>query len=134
MLWGEHRDLIEKNPNLEYFKKKGIEVLFMTDPVDFFTIPYVTDFDEKPLKSTDKGEIDFKDNDSEKQLEESEKNDVIALFKEVLKDKVEDVVESKRLVDSPVTLVVGKSGFDPQMEKMMQIIDKTFTNTKKSSK
>lgn len=129
---GDHRDLIEKNPNLEYFKKKGIEVLFMTDPVDFFTIPYVADFDGKPLKSTDKAEIDFSaDKDDTKQLDETQKGSIINTFKDVLKDKVEDVKESKRLVDSPVTLVVGKSGFDPQMEKMMQMIDKTYTNSKK---
>ncbi len=131
-LSGQTRELVEKNPNLEYFKKEDIEVLLLTDPADIFTIPYLRDYKEKPIKSIDKADIDFsnKKSDSTK-IEEELKISVINKFKEILGDKVEDVVESSRLVDSPVTLVVGKTGLDAQMEKMLQMMDKNFSGSKR---
>lgn len=126
---GEHRELIEKNPNLEYFKKNDIEVIYLTDPVDYFTIPYINEFDKKPLKSIDKAEI--KNDSNNEEVNQEYKQSVIDVFKSVLGDKVEDVKESTRLVDSAVTLVTGSAGLDPQMEKMMQMLDKNFTSSKR---
>lgn len=126
---GEHRELIEKNPNLEYFKKNDIEVIYLTDPVDYFTIPYITEFDKKPLKSIDKAEI--KNDSNNEEINQEFKQSVIDVFKSVLGDRVEDVKESTRLVDSAVTLVTGSAGLDPQMEKMMQMLDKNFTSSKR---
>jgi molecular chaperone HtpG len=126
---GEHRDLIEKNPNLEYFKKNDIEVIYLTDPVDYFTIPYITEFDKKPLKSIDKADI--KNDTKNEDISEDFKKSVIDRFKAVLADRVEDVKESTRLVDSAVTLVTGNAGLDPQMERMMQMLDKNYTSAKR---
>ncbi|RME01270.1 MAG: molecular chaperone HtpG, partial [Calditrichaeota bacterium] len=56
---------------------------------------------------------------------------LIKVFKETLGDKVEDVIASKRLVDSPVTLVVGKQGMDRQVEKMMKMMNQDYTGSKK---
>ena len=131
---GEHRDIIERNPNLEYFKKHGIEVLFLTDPVDVFVIPSIDDYDEKPLKSIDKADIEVeKDEEQDKtdSLNESMASSFLGAWKEILIDKVEDVVASKRLVDSAVTLVVGKEGIDIQTEKMMKMFNKEYTGSKK---
>ena len=64
-------------------------------------------------------------------MTEDSSKSLIELFKDVLNDKVEDVLVSKRLVESPVTLVVGKEGLDAQMEKMMQYLDKEFTASKR---
>lgn len=130
---GNHRDIIIKNPNLEYFIKNDIEVLFLTDPVDVFTVPYIFNYKEKQLKSIDKADIDVgSDSESpDKKLTSDLMDELLKKFKEVLGDRIEDAVESKRLVDSPATLVVGKSGLDPQMEKMMQIMDKEFTASKR---
>jgi molecular chaperone HtpG len=129
---GDHRDIIEKNPNLEFFKKKGIEVLYLTDPVDVFTIPYIFEYEKKQLKSIDKADIDLnlEESTNEKLTDENSKS-LLDLFKEILGDKVENVIESKRLVDSAVTLVVGKEGLDPQVEKIMQYMDKNYSLSKK---
>ena len=67
----------------------------------------------------------------EEKLNENLAKSLIEVFKETLSDKVEDVVESKRLVDSPATLVVGKEGMDAQMEKMMKMMQKDFTGSKR---
>lgn len=127
----DHRDLIEMNPNLEYFRKNELEVLFLTDPVDMFTIPYIFEYDKKQLKSIEKADIDIKKENKEETTGDTGNKALLEKFKEVLGDKVEDVIESNRLVDSAVTLVVGKQGFDPQVEKMMQYIDKNFTHSKR---
>jgi len=136
-LSGEDRDIVEKNPNLEYFRKNDIEVLLLTDPVDVFVIPSINEYDKKPLKSIDKADIMLddekkgKDSKEEDLLNETMTNSLISVFKETLGGKVEDVTVSKRLVNSPVTLVVGKEGLDPQMERMMKIMNQEVTPRKK---
>ncbi|MBU4446333.1 molecular chaperone HtpG [bacterium] len=136
-LSGEDRDIVERNPNLEYFRKNDIEVLLLTDPVDVFVTPSINEYDKKPLKSIDQADITLddekKDKDSEENdsLNETMTNSLISVFKETLGDKVEDVTVSKRLVNSPVTLVVGKDGMDPQMERMMKIMNQEVTPRKK---
>lgn len=131
---GDYRDAIERNPNLEYFKKHDIEVLFLIDPVDIFIIPSIFEYDQKSLKSIDKADIELTKKDEEKEeegLTESVSKSLLTTFKEILLDKVEDVVASKRLVDSPVTLVVGKEGLDVQTERMMKMLNKDYTGSKK---
>ncbi len=132
-LMGENRELIEKNPNLEYFNKKGIEVIYLYDPVDVFTFPYIQNYDGKSIKSIDKADIDISSDDDIKKnaLGEEQCKTLLEFIKEKLGDKVENVIESKRLVESPVSLVSGASALDPQMEKMMQYFDKDFTKSKK---
>ena len=130
---GENRAGVELNPNLEYFKKRGIEVLFFIDPADIFNIPLLSDYDEKPIKGIESADLDLKsDEESETEgLTENESKSLISLFKETLGDKVEDVVESKRLVDSAATLVVGASGMDRQMERMMKMMNQDIPASKK---
>lgn len=132
-IMGDNRDALERNPNLEYFKQKGIEVLFLTDPVDVFTIPYIQEYDGKKLTSIEKSDLDLNKSEEQKSksLPNEKTNNLINHFKEILGDKIEDVIESKRLVDSPVTLVVGSKGLDPQMEKMMQYMEQDFTHSKR---
>lgn len=130
-LSGDSRDAVERNPNLEYFRKQGVEVLFFIDPVDLFNISYLLEYDEKPLKSIEKADIDLKA-DAESQDETlTEDTNLIAVFKETLGDKVEDVVASKRLVDSAATLVVGAEGMDAHMERMMKMMNQDFTGSKR---
>lgn len=134
---GQSRESIEKNPNLEYFRKNNIEVILLTDPMDVFTIPYIYDFEGKKLKSIDKDDLNLDNIKSEdkqeenSEIEEIANSEFIQAIKEVLADKVEDVKISKRLVDSPITLVVGKEGMDAQMEKMMQMMDKDYKVSKR---
>ena len=130
---GNTREQIEKNPNLEYFKKQNIEVLYLLDPTDLFTLPYFMEYGGKQFKSIDKADIDINKDDSkeENKIADEAKSSLIEFIKTQLGDKVEDVIESKRLVDSACTLVVGSQGMDPQMEKMMQMMDKNFSSSKR---
>jgi len=132
-LTGENMEVIKRSPNLEYFKDKDIEVLLLTDPVDIFIIPSIPEYDKKPLKSIEKADIDVKldEKSKEESLNENLSKSLIEVFKETLRDKVENVIESKRLVDSPATLVSGKEALDSSMERMMKYMDKDFTGSKK---
>lgn len=132
-LTGENRAAVELNPNLEYFTKRGIEVLFFIDPADIFNIPQLHEYDEKPIKGIETADLDLKSDDENEadSLTEDESKSLISLFKETLGDKVEDVVESKRLVDSAATLVVGASGMDRQMERMMKMMNQDIPDSKK---
>ncbi len=132
-LTGDHREQVERNPNMEYFKKHNIEVLFLTDPVDAFVVPSIEEYNKKPLKSIDKGDIDLDDADKkeEKAGDDNLSKSLIGLFKGTLKDKVEDVKISKRLVDSAVTLVVPDQGMDRQMERMMKAMGQAAPPSKR---
>jgi len=129
---GTVREVLEQNPNLEYFYKNKIEVLLLTDPSDVFTVPYLSEYKGKKIISIEKADLDINKTPEKTEEDKEQANNLLKTIKEILDDKVEDVVESKRLVDSPVTLIAGKEGMDPQMEKMMMMMDKNFTSTKKT--
>ncbi len=130
---GNSREQVEKNPNLEYFKKQGIEVLYLIDPTDLFTLPYFGEYEGKKFQSIDKADININKEETpeENKLSDEKKQSILEYIKNYIGDQVEDVIESKRLVDSACTLVVGSQGMDPQMEKMMQMMDKNFTASKR---
>jgi molecular chaperone HtpG len=131
---GDSRENLFNSPKLEYFKKQNIEVLLLTDPSDIFTVPYIFEYEGKKLESIEKAEIkqdDSKKSTDENSISEQQQQDVIAKFKSVLSDKVEDVVVSMRLVNSPATLVQGKDGMDTHTERLMKMMDKNFTGTKR---
>lgn len=130
-LCGEYRPALEKNPNLEYFKKKQIEVLFLTDPIDVFVVPAINEYEKHSLKSIEKADIELMPEDKIETPCSGLTKSLLALFKETLKEKVEDVVISKRLVDSAVTLVSGKDSLDGHTEKVMKLMNKEFKGAKK---
>ena len=132
-LSGENKEIIKRNPNLEYFRKNEYEVLLLTDPIDIFIIPGIPEYDKKQLKSIEKADLDLKTDEkaAEEALSAGMAKSLIGVFKETLGDKVEDVIESRRLVNSPVTLVSGKEGLDSSMEKMMKFMNKDFSGSKK---
>ena len=130
-LSGDSRAALEKNPNLEYFTGKNIEVLLLADPVDVFTVPYLREYEGKHFQSADKADLKLEDKTEDAPAEKEQKQRLLGKFKEILGEMVEDVVESRRLVQSAATLVAGSMGFDPQMEKMMKLMDKDFTGSKK---
>ena len=131
-LSGENPETVRRNPKLEYFRKNDIEVLLLTDPVDIFVVPSIGEYQKKPLKSIDKADLDLKEEKKDEEaLPENLIKPLIELFKKTLGERVEDVVVSRRLVDSAVTLVGGKEALDTQMEKMMKMLDKNFSGSKK---
>lgn len=128
---GDNREKIERNPNLEYFLKNDIEVLYLIDPMDVFVIPYIFEYSEKKIISIEKAEINEEIDNSDNVLGTDIQNNLISAFKNYLGDNLEDIVISKRLINYPVTLVAGKNSLDPQYEKMMQMLNKEFQTSKK---
>ncbi|WP_270174865.1 molecular chaperone HtpG [Diaphorobacter sp. ED-3] len=115
----------KNSPQLEVFKKKGIEVLLMTDRVDEWALNYLQDFDGTPLQSVAKGAVDLgklQDEAEKKAAEEAAEafKPVLAKLKEALKDKAEDVRVTTRLVDSPACLVVQEGGMSTQLARLLK--------------
>ena len=113
------------SPQLEVFKKKGIEVLLMTDRVDEWALNYLTEFDGTPLQSVAKGAVDLgklQDEAEKKAAEEAAESfkPLLEKLKEALKDKAEDVRVTTRLVDSPACLVVNDGGMSTQLARMLK--------------
>ncbi len=130
-LSGQDRRTLENNPNLEYFKKHNIEVLLLTDPVDIFTLPSIGEYDKKTIESIEKANLDLKPEDKIERPDVNLDKELLSLFKAELNNDVAEVKISKRLVDSPVTLVAGKESMDSQMERMMKMMHKEYKGTKK---
>jgi molecular chaperone HtpG len=125
----------KNSPQLEVFKKKGIEVLLMTDRVDEWALNYVNDFDGTPLQSVAKGAVDLgklQDEDEKKAAEEAAETfkPLLAKLKEALKDKAEDVRVTTRLVDSPACLVVQDHGMSTQLARMLKQAGQTAPEVK----
>ncbi|MBD8050431.1 molecular chaperone HtpG [Limnohabitans radicicola] len=115
----------KNSPQLEVFKKKGIEVLLMTDRVDEWALNFVHEFDGTPLQSVAKGAFDLgklQDEEEKKAAETAAESfkPVLAKLKEALKDKAEDVRVTSRLVDSPACLVVTDGGMSMQLARMLK--------------
>jgi len=133
---GGSREAILHNPNLEFFRKQSLEVLFMTDQIDDFMVTDLREYDGKKLKNISQEDIEgINDGDLAKDkssLSKEEKNDILSFFETQLKDRVSGVSDSKRLVDSPCSLVTPKDGMTAQMEKMMKMMDQKFKGEKRN--
>jgi molecular chaperone HtpG len=115
----------KNSPQLEVFKKKGIEVLLMTDRVDEWALNYLHDFDGTPMQSVAKGAVDLgklQDEEEKKALDAAAEvfKPLLAKLKEALKDKAQDVRVTTRLVDSPACLVVQDDGMSTQLARMLK--------------
>jgi molecular chaperone HtpG len=115
----------KNSPQLEVFRKKGIEVLLMTDRVDEWALSHLSEFDGTPMQSVAKGAVDLgklQDEAEKKAAEEAAEafKPTLARLKEALKDKVEDVRVTTRLVDSPACLVVKDQGMSLQLARMLK--------------
>ena len=115
----------KNSPQLELFKKKGIEVILMTSRVDEWAMNFLTSFDETPLQNIAKGAVDLGDLQDEAEKAEAEKaqetmKPVVDKLKAALGERAKDVKVSTRLVDSPACLVVGEGELSPQMIQMLK--------------
>ena len=115
----------KNSPQLELFKKKGIEVILMTSRVDEWAMNFFTQFDETPLQNIAKGAVDLGDLQNEEEKAEASKAEetmkpVVEKLKTALGERAKDVKVSTRLVDSPACLVVGEGELSPQMIQMLQ--------------
>ena len=133
-LLAESRDRALSSPHLEAFRKRDVEVLLLTDPIDHWLVNHLFEFDGKPLKSAASGELDLnspspdgpaqddaKPAASEDEDASSTQNEsLIASIKQALGDRVGNVVASKRLVDSASCLIEPPGALNAQMRKMLK--------------
>jgi molecular chaperone HtpG len=128
---GENVNTLRNSPQIEGFKARGVEVLFLTDTIDDFWLQNVSDFDGKTFQSVTKGasELDKFDDASDKVDDKPDDaapnhDDLLKAMKEVIGDDIEDVRISNRLTDSPVCLVASDKGVDMHMERILKIHQK----------
>lgn len=139
---GASREAIERDPHLEIFRKKGIEVLYFFEPVDEFVVGSIMKYKEFDFKSVDQADLKQIDNiksdeKEEKRAEELSKDDethfssLLTKIKEILGDRVTDVKVSERLQDSPACLVNPDNTMSAAMQKIMQTMSKDMSVPKK---
>lgn len=121
----DNRAAAQNSPQLEVFRKKGIEVLLMTDRVDEWALSFLHEFDGTPLQSVAKGAVDLgslQDEEEKKAAEAAAETfkPVLERLKESLKDKAKDVRVTSRLVDSPACLVVEDGDYSTQLARMLK--------------
>merc|ERR1711871_1263040 len=120
---GESKKAVEAAPFLEKLKAKGLEVLYMVDPIDEYAVQQLKEYDGKKLISVTKDGLKIDETDDEKNKFEEAKaatEGLCTLMKEVLDEKVEKVQVSDRLADSPACLVTGEYGWSANMERIMK--------------
>ena len=130
---GADLDTVKNSPQLEGFKAKGVEVLFMTDTIDEFWLPVAHSYLEKTFKSITRGTSELSNikgaNDAEDGDQDSDQkntklshdiSDLITKMKTVLGDEIKDIAISERLTESPVCLVADESGADMHIERMLK--------------
>ncbi len=113
----------KNSPHLEIFKKKGIEVLLLSDRVDEWLTSHLNEYEGKKIQSVAKGELDLgKDEESEKELEEKAKSSkkLIDRMKKALDEKVEDVRVTNRLTDSPACIVLNEQDMAMHMQRILK--------------
>lgn len=117
---GETNDRIDHLPTVEMLKDKGFDILYLTDNVDEFCIQMLRDYQEKPFKNINQGNLDIDNEEEKKELEKvnEDNKDLLETLKDVLKDQVQDVKISSRLKTHPVCLVSGE-GVSFEMEKVL---------------
>lgn len=125
----------KNSPQLELFKKKGIEVILMTSRVDEWAMNFLHEFDGTPLQNIAKGAVDLGDLQDEEEKQEAEKaqetlKPVVDKLKTALSERAKDVRVSNRLVDSPALLVTADGELSPQMVQMLKQMGQEVPETK----
>lgn len=122
---GESKKDLENSPFLEKLKKRGYEVLYMTDPIDEYAVQHMDEFEDHKLINATKEELKFGDAEEKKEKKRRDKaqgslKDFTEWYKGLLGDRVEKVVISNRLTTSPTAVVTGTYGYTANMERLMK--------------
>ncbi|TVP53215.1 MAG: molecular chaperone HtpG [Halomonadaceae bacterium] len=125
----------KSSPHLEIFRKKGIEVLILSDRIDEWMMGYLSDYDGKRLQDVARGALDLGDVETEEDKKEQEAateshKDLLERIKNALEDRVKEVKVTKRLTDSPACLVVGDYDMGAQMRKIMEAAGQPVPDSK----
>jgi molecular chaperone HtpG len=137
-LGGSDLSSIAKSPNLEIFRRKGLEVLYLTDPIDEFALTSLHSYQGKELTSIDSADLDLPEGGSaaepdkardDQTANESGFSRVLDLIRAALGNRVSEVRESKRLTDSPCCLVNAEGGMSTQMQRLLKMANKEFTES-----
>ncbi|NLV83222.1 MAG: molecular chaperone HtpG [Spirochaetales bacterium] len=124
-LAGGNEEALKRSPLLEGYKKKGYEVLLMTDDIDDIVVPSIGTFEELPLKAINKsGAVDELDKEESKKKAKEGKS-VLKKMKKALDKRVKDVVASSRLVDAPAVIVVDDNDPSVQMQQILKAMGQT---------
>ncbi len=124
-LTGEKYEAVKDSPHLEVFRKKGIEVLLLTDRIDEWLMSYLSEFDGKTFVDVARGDLDLGNLDSEEEKKEAEevakaKEGLVERIKTALGDAVSEVRVSHRLTDSPAILAIGEQDMGMQMRQILE--------------
>ncbi|NMX62543.1 molecular chaperone HtpG [Pseudomonas sp. WS 5059] len=124
-LTGETYAQVKNSPHLEVFRKKGIEVLLLTDRIDEWLMSYLSEFDGKSFVDVARGDLDLGNLDSEEEKKEAEevakaKEGLVERIKTALGDAVSEVRVSHRLTDSPAILAIGEQDLGMQMRQILE--------------
>merc|ERR1712141_471130 len=120
---GENKSVVENSPFMEAFKKRGLEVLYMVDPIDEHAVQQLKEYDGKKLVNITKEGVEIsKDEDEKKKFEEQKAafEPLCKKMKEILGDKVEEVMVGDAMVDSPAQLVTTEYGWSANMQRIMK--------------
>jgi molecular chaperone HtpG len=128
---GKDRSAVERLPQMELLREKGIEVLYLLDRVDEFAIDALREYKEKKFQSVSRGNLNLDDIESPETKKDTaeiskENESLVKAIKEQLKNKIADVQISHRLKSSAVCLVSGDSGISLSMEQILSEMDKTM--------
>jgi len=130
----ENFNTAKSSPHLEVFRKKGIEVLLLSDRVDDWLMNHLQEFDGKQLKDVARGALDLSSDSEEEKAEqeklEKESEDLVARIKTVLEGRVQEVRATTRLTDSPACLVVGDYDMGAQMRRIMEAAGQAVPDSK----
>ena len=113
---------------VERLKKRGFEVIYMTEPIDEYVVQQLKEFDGKNLVSVTKEGLELPEDEEEKKKREEDKTkfeNLCKVMKDILDKKVEKVVVSNRLVSSPCCIVTSQYGWTANMERIMKALDST---------
>ena len=121
----ESIEAARSSPHLEIFRKKGVEVLLLTDRIDEWMLSFLTEFEGKPLTSVAKGDLSLEALDDEQDKQERRKaqdefKDLVARIKEALGERVADVRITLRLTESPACVVVDKDAMSAHLQRMLK--------------
>jgi len=120
---GENKDIVTQSAFVERLKKRGLEVIYMTEPIDEYVVQQMKEFDGKNLVSVTKEGLELPEDEEEKKKREEDKTKFEGLckvMKDILDKKVEKVVVSNRLVNSPCCIVTSQYGWTANMERIMK--------------